>query len=1079
MAGGSKLHDAVRHDRCRLISRLVAEGVPVDDLDANGNTALFVAITDGPVSAVPYLLQAGADPNFRCSGGATPVHAACRRGSRGLLQQLLECGGDLRLRDSAGRTPQDWALGHADPQCRRKLVAYINTRRALAYRFGDAAALLEDESGGGAGALETSSGNVGGAAAASLRRRFGRPARRFWCTERIKADGGFGVVYLSPSRETGVSTFVPFVPSNYLYSAEDSGITWSGPQSLIQTMYWDKLKVSVKKSSLSGSHTRGPCSDVLITELDKIRKLTYHPYLLWPLAVSPVQNMDDVLLVFECVHFGSLFDVLHNAQSESYSGPLNRQQLLLVLQQACEALLFLHSRRWVHGCVSSHCVYVVSPCLGKLGGFEFVQPSENGGRPYSPPSEDFLDFYYHWMAPEVLAGRRPTTLSDLYQFCAVLWELFADCVPWEFQDRATVERSLTEERVGLPRRSELPPPLDTLVYSALSPEPGEREIELDDVYHALSAIVQESMSNMGFLIGRLDNGVDGPRIKSTPGRTVLSPPRQPSAVDMFVSQRTHRRPPSTIPDDVSDTMEELISLADEQHHQHQQQQQQQRTVVHCSPPVQQHQQQQQHGARRALLTSQQQQVLRQQHTVSAASAPFDLLGPKFDQISLSSSLDPMDFTTEVTKVPTFSSRQHHQESRPSAPVFEQAVTQTDARPPLARPRTRGFVPTTATTPVGGGGGGGSVRVASRFTDTVLLTRDDTVPKSGSVRRPSGNLGGVPQQQQQQQMSSIQQSGEGVLLQQQQSPQVAVGGGGGGSVRRSVRPCKPASHSYGVSPFMAGTSSSSSHRMMMATTSSSRTISDAASTVEHTRVKEMQPFPQPVPQQATWRVRPGGTETRYRQQQLQQQQQQVSYASRGTSAALDVGFLEGLEDGQRYHKELTRAAEPAPRRMVPPDEGSPPQMDAATRATMVADQQHTFQHSLAMMNEEGDTADSGVKSVQTEPNHAYKVEVVTMTCPVIQHTLTVTSTNLLTGETTVTEESTGAEMVQVQWNPEQINITTPDTSLNSSSGAGGNTSASASAVPGPAAAAGGQAAGAAATGVAASAPIPLAAAPAQA
>ncbi|KAH8037862.1 hypothetical protein HPB51_018350 [Rhipicephalus microplus] len=80
----------------------------------------------------------------------------------------------------------------------------------------------------------------------------------------------------------------------------------------------------------------------------------------------------------------------------------------------------------------------------------------------------------------------------------------------------------------------------------------------------------------------------------------------------------------------------------------------------------------------------------------------------------------------------------------------------------------------------------------------------------------------------------------------------------------------------------------------------------------------------------------------------------------------------------------------------------------------------------------DNAESSeVKSVQTEPHHAYKVEVVTMTCPVIQHTLTVTSTNLLTGETTVTEESTGADVVQVQWNPDQINITTPDTSLNSS------------------------------------------------
>lgn len=113
-----------------------------------------------------------------------------------------------------------------------------------------------------------------------------------------------------------------------------------------------------------------------------------------------------------------------------------------------------------------------------------------------------------------------------------------------------------------------------------------------------------------------------------------------------------------------------------------------------------------------------------------------------------------------------------------------------------------------------------MRVASRFTDTVLLTREDTVPKSGSVRggRPCGNLGGVPQQQQ---MSGTQQSGEGVLQQQQQqSPQVAVGG----SVRRSVRPCKPASHSYGVSPFMSGGTSSSGggHRMTtVATTSSSR------------------------------------------------------------------------------------------------------------------------------------------------------------------------------------------------------------------------------------------------------------------
>ncbi|KAH7986676.1 hypothetical protein HPB49_025863 [Dermacentor silvarum] len=94
----------------------------------------------------------------------------------------------------------------------------------------------------------------------------------------------------------------------------------------------------------------------------------------------------------------------------------------------------------------------------------------------------------------------------------------------------------------------------------------------------------------------------------------------------------------------------------------------------------------------------------------------------------------------------------------------------------------------------------------------------------------------------------------------------------------------------------------------------------------------------------------------------------------------------------------------------------------------------------MIGEDGDVTDSEVKSVQTEPNHSYKVEVVTQTCPVIQHTLTVTSTNLLTGEITVSEGCTGAEAVQVQWNPEQISITTPDTSLNSSAGAASFTTA---------------------------------------
>ncbi|XP_037286115.2 uncharacterized protein LOC119179147 [Rhipicephalus microplus] len=955
MASGTKLHDAVRHDRCRLISRLVAEGTPIDAVDASGNSALFVAITDGPINAVPYLLQAGADPNFRCSEGATPVHAACRRGSRALLQQLLECGGDLRLRDASGRTPQDWALGHADPQCRRKLVAFINTKRALAYRFGDAAALLEDDAAGGAGGLDGSPTKGGAAAAASLRRRLvGRPAapRRPWCGERIRADGGFGVVYCSPARETGVTTFVPFIGSNYLYNSEENNIIWSGPQSLMQTMYWDKLKVSVKKSSLSGSHTRGPGSDILITELEKVRRLTFHPYLLWPLAVSPVQNMDDMLLVFECIHFGSLFDILHNTQQLlAGRGPLDQSRLLLVLQQTCEALLFLHSRQWVHGCVSSHCIYVVSPYLGKLGNFEFVQRSEDaeGNDAYSPPSEDFLDFYCHWLAPEVLTGSRPTKMADLYQFCVVLWEVFTEEVPWGSAERVAVERAVTQEHRGLSRRPEIPSPLDTLVRAGLALDPAERHTDLEDVYQALAAIVQEGHCNEGFALGRLEQAGDTCRVKSTPGKPL--PSRQAPTVEVEHTAFVHRpasmrrRAPSTIADDVSDVVEELISLADER-----------AAPLQRSPPRRPSRSQPPRGT---FIT-----------TATAASAQADLLDSKFDQISLTSSLDPMEFTSETPKVPTFS-------SRPMGKHSFEACTQTDPEtPPPVRPRTRGFVPATEKVSVS------NIRTSSRFADNLLLDTEE-VP---SAKASSARVVHQPT----------------VVTAQQQQP-LQQGAIGDGSLRRTVRPCKPASHSYGVSPFIQG---GASRIISSANTQQHRTTMDTSSSTYNAEVSS---------QQQQWRVRQGMTETRHRQK--------TTFASRGTNVCrVDDAILEGLGDGERYHKELVG------RSVCAETSSQPKKLEEEEERTLMAD--FSLPSGLGMMGD--DNAESSeVKSVQTEPHHAYKVEVVTMTCPVIQHTLTVTSTNLLTGETTVTEESTGADVVQVQWNPDQINITTPDTSLNAS------------------------------------------------
>ena len=51
------------------------------------------------------LLSLGADPNVRCLGGQTAVHAACHSGSVSLLATLLKYGGDLYIHDVHRQIP--------------------------------------------------------------------------------------------------------------------------------------------------------------------------------------------------------------------------------------------------------------------------------------------------------------------------------------------------------------------------------------------------------------------------------------------------------------------------------------------------------------------------------------------------------------------------------------------------------------------------------------------------------------------------------------------------------------------------------------------------------------------------------------------------------------------------------------------------------------------------------------------------------------------------------------------------------------------------------------------------------------
>jgi inactive serine/threonine-protein kinase TEX14 len=88
------------------------------------------------------------------------------------------------------------------------------------------------------------------------------------------------------------------------------------------------------------------------------------------MAMSATEHWESVQLVYEPIYHGSLYHRLHIMGS---SIPLIER--LLVLQQICDALLFLHSKELLHCSVSSHAVHLVSTGQAKLGCLETMTDS--------------------------------------------------------------------------------------------------------------------------------------------------------------------------------------------------------------------------------------------------------------------------------------------------------------------------------------------------------------------------------------------------------------------------------------------------------------------------------------------------------------------------------------------------------------------------------------------------------------------------------------------------------------------------------------------------------------------------------
>jgi ankyrin repeat protein len=126
--GWTPLHLAAHFGHTGAVRMLINKGADVAARSRNAmaNTALHAATAGRSVEVMKVLLECGAGPNARQSGGFTPLHAAAQTGETALAETLLDGGADVNVRADNRQTPLDFAL----LQGRQAMVEFLESRGA-------------------------------------------------------------------------------------------------------------------------------------------------------------------------------------------------------------------------------------------------------------------------------------------------------------------------------------------------------------------------------------------------------------------------------------------------------------------------------------------------------------------------------------------------------------------------------------------------------------------------------------------------------------------------------------------------------------------------------------------------------------------------------------------------------------------------------------------------------------------------------------------------------------------------------------------------------------------------------------
>ncbi|NWV78112.1 TEX14 kinase, partial [Dasyornis broadbenti] len=508
------LHEYVREGNCVKVKKLLKKGIFVDAVNSMGQTSLFTAALLGLGKIVEVLLEYGSDANHRCYDGSTPVHAAAFSGNQWILSKLLDEGGDLRVHDREGKTPQCWALSARKEssaqmlefmqQCTLHMQAAIwNFPSDLLRKVGSSKALICSPSRFGGlvqGNLDTPLGKLLKGEPSVAKNIYSFGFGKCWI---IPCGYALFQFYLAGSGHLGYLASLPIIGEKDVVQADDEpAFSYHvGPYMIMTNLMWGGSRVTVKELSFQ------PCrnswklrlADLLLAEQEHSSKLR-HPHLLQLMSVCLSRDLEKSRLVYERVHFGSLYSILHERRAEF--PVLQTETILHILLQILDALRFLHSRGFIHRSLSSYAIQIVSSGEAKLCNLEYMIESKDSGEHSDLTRIPVPVQLFRWCSPEIILEKPGTVKSDVYSFCAVLQEALTESPPWKgVKDSAIEELILSGKQLAADAR--LPLLYYEVVKSGLEPKQRNRYMKLQDIQYILKNDLKDLIKSEGGHAGEM------------------------------------------------------------------------------------------------------------------------------------------------------------------------------------------------------------------------------------------------------------------------------------------------------------------------------------------------------------------------------------------------------------------------------------------------------------------------------------------------------------------------------------------------------------------------------------------------